>query len=408
MKFWYLWGILSCLLFFIGVLDNLRHNYYLNQIKVRINVNGTRGKSTVTRLVTAILIEAGLKAVGKTTGSAARMIYWNKPEEPIVRKSSKPNIKEQCMVVKTAAQVKADYLVSECMAVIPEYQKVFAERFLKNNIGVIVNTLPDHLDVMGPTLKDVAKALSAAIPKNGLVILLKDEFLSYYEEIARKRNCQIRVADPGGISNAYLEHFNYLVFPENVALALEVGLALGIEPETAFRGMLKAKPDPGVLTIKPIKIENKSFLFANAFAANDPVSTLAIYERIQKLGYGVYPVVVIINCREDRVERTKQLTDQVLPFIKCSHMIAIGKVTNYIKLCFQKGMFQTDNFWDLENQSIQEIMGKLVTLPQDSLVLGIGNIHGASIDLLLTAFEERYVEKEWWPNWEEEKELVHT
>lgn len=406
MKFWYIWCTLGSILLIFGIWDKLHHTYYLKQLKIRINVNGTRGKSTVTRLITATLCEAGFKAFGKTTGSAARLIFWDKPEEPILRKAGKANIKEQRMVVKTAVKAGAECLVSECMAVMPEYQRVFAEQLLKNNIGVIVNTLPDHLDVMGPTLKDAAKALSATIPQNGLVVLLKDEFFDFYTEVARKRNCQVRVAEPNQISDAFLKQFNYLVFPENIALALEVALALGIESEVAYRGMLKAQPDPGVLTIRPIKIRGKRFLFANAFAANDPVSTLAIYKRLMQLGYGIYPLVVVINCREDRVERTKQLTDQVLSLIPCTHIVAIGKATNYVMQCYQRKMFQTGTFWDLEDVSLTDTLSILNSLPGNSLIFGIGNIHGTATQLM-AAFDQEDQDKVWWSQWEEEKQIVH-
>ena len=71
---------------------------------LRVNVNGIRGKSTVTRLVTAILAEEGYNVVGKTTGTAARMIYGLDREEPIVRKPEGANIKEQVVCIDKAAR----------------------------------------------------------------------------------------------------------------------------------------------------------------------------------------------------------------------------------------------------------------------------------------------------------------
>ncbi len=79
----------------LGVYEQIKHNKNLNLINLRINVNGTRGKSTATRLITGILKEAGVKVVGKTTGTSARIIYWNKEEEPIKRGRLGPNIIEQ-------------------------------------------------------------------------------------------------------------------------------------------------------------------------------------------------------------------------------------------------------------------------------------------------------------------------
>ena len=45
------------------------------------------------------------------------------------------------------------------MAVNPDYQITFQNDLVKANIGVIVNVMEDHMDVLGPTLKDVAQHL---------------------------------------------------------------------------------------------------------------------------------------------------------------------------------------------------------------------------------------------------------
>ena len=64
-----------------GIAERKRNEKNLAKIPIRINVNGIRGKSTITRFITGILTEAGMKTIGKTTGTAARMIYWDKPQE---------------------------------------------------------------------------------------------------------------------------------------------------------------------------------------------------------------------------------------------------------------------------------------------------------------------------------------
>ena len=70
-----------------GVLEQKQHQKNIDSIPIRINVNGIRGKSTVTRLITGIVTEAGYKTVGKTTGTSARMIYsFTDDEKPIVRR----------------------------------------------------------------------------------------------------------------------------------------------------------------------------------------------------------------------------------------------------------------------------------------------------------------------------------
>lgn len=152
------------LLLLLGVLEWYHHQKVIHSVPLRINVNGIRGKSTVTRLITGIMIEAGISTVGKTTGTQARMIYWyTQEEEPIKRRPEGPNIREQKEILARASKLKAECLVSECMAVNPDYQIVFQERLLQANIGVIVNVIEDHMDVLGPTLDEVAQAFTATI-----------------------------------------------------------------------------------------------------------------------------------------------------------------------------------------------------------------------------------------------------
>ena len=93
--------------FALGVAEKKMVQKNIDKIPLRIVVNGIRGKSTVTRLITGILKEAGYKVVGKTTGSAARMIYWDSDEEEVIyRRPEGPNITEQKSVVKKAAKTK--------------------------------------------------------------------------------------------------------------------------------------------------------------------------------------------------------------------------------------------------------------------------------------------------------------
>ena len=158
---------LTIIFLILGMLDKYLHNKRLKQLPLRININGVRGKSTITRLTYSILREAGYNVVGKTTGTDARLLYWNQDEEiPIIRKPQGANIGEQRGIIKQTVESGANAIVNECMAVNPDYQKVFQKDLLKANIGAIVNVMEDHMDVLGPTLDEVAESFVATIPKN--------------------------------------------------------------------------------------------------------------------------------------------------------------------------------------------------------------------------------------------------
>ena len=361
----------------------------VEKIPIRVNINGIRGKSTVTRLITRILTEAGYKTVGKTTGTAARMIYWFQDDEDIiVRQPQGANIGEQLKVLQKAADLNAEALVCECMAVNPDYQKVFQFRMLEANIVVIVNVLEDHLDVMGPTLDQIAQAFGATIPYNGFLITIDCAYTNYFKQIAKERNTKVIIADNSKITDEYLAKFDYMIFPDNASLALAVGEALGIDEETCFKGMLNAHPDPGAMRITRIGDENLNCTFVNGFAANDPQSTVNIWERVKELEYNTEDPIVIMNCREDRVDRTEIFVSDVFPKIQTHTLVAIGEVSEPITTAFNNGQFpNVKNYINLEYAEPDKIMETLNPLLKDRMVFGVGNIHGqgeAFIEKLLS------------------------
>ncbi|MED3464697.1 poly-gamma-glutamate synthase PgsB [Bacillus thuringiensis] len=384
--------ISSCLIFLLiyGVFEQISHKKRLSSIPIRINVNGIRGKSTVTRLITGIMKEASYKTVGKTTGTSARMIYWFRNEEKsILRRKEGPNIGEQRRIVKEVANIGAEALVCECMAVQPEYQEIFQEKMINANIGVIVNILEDHMDVMGPTLDQVADAFLSTIPYNGYLVTVQNKYLDLFQSVAKKRNTKVIIADNTNITDDFLKKFEYLVFPDNAAIALAVATALNIDKETAFRGMLHAQPDPGATRVIKFGDVKTPTIFVNGFAANDTASTLNIWEKVQSFGYTTLPPIIIMNCREDRVDRTEQFVYNVLSKINSELIITIGKITSPVKLAYKKGKLATNNLIDLEGASTLQILEQIRPYIKGRIVYGIGNIHGAAMPLIDMIIEEK-------------------
>ncbi|MCP3029635.1 poly-gamma-glutamate synthase PgsB [Halobacillus sp. A5] len=379
--------------FFLGTREKMRNKKNVESIPVRVNVNGIRGKSTVTRLITGVLQKTGYKTVGKTTGTDARMLYWfDGQEEPIKRRMEGPNIGEQRKVLEKTVQLNADALVSECMAVKPDYQVIFQEELLQANIGLIVNVLEDHMDVLGPTLEEVADSFGNAIPYDGDLIVNESPYVTHFREIAAERNTKVHVCDTSLVSEEFLKKFEYMVFPENAALALSVADILGIDHEIARQGMLEAWPDPGAMQILPIGDESNPSFLVNGFSANDPTSTLNIWERVKQLSYPTEDPVVIMNCRSDRVDRTEQFVSQVLPYLPAETLVLMGETTSPLVDAHKNGALPVKNLLDLEGYETEEIVRVLGPYLSGKTIYGIGNIHGGAEDLV-KRLEQNKIEK---------------
>lgn len=376
-----IFAVCAVILLVLGIIEKKKHQKQVERIPMRINVNGIRGKSTITRMITAMLRYHGVKVIGKTTGSAARMLYWDADEQPIDRKPEGANIKEQIGVISRAADMGAEALVCECMAVNPKLQKIYQEEMIKAQIGVIVNVLPDHIDEMGPTLDEIALAFTVTIPYNGILVLGSSDYTEYFSKIAAERGTKVFVADESKIPEGYLDKFNYAVFPNNVAVPLALAEALGIPYEEALEGILTAPPDPGIATVNPIGDPKNRDFFVNGFAANDPVSTLEIWEYVKRRGCPEDNLIVLANCRGDRGDRTRQMAEDVVPFIPCKTVIAVGKNTKPITDAYHKGKFKSE-YLNLDSAKPAKVIQEIEKRLGGAVVFGIGNIHGIGEELI--------------------------
>ena len=267
--------LIFVILILLGFWEAFLQRRNLSRMPIRVHVNGTRGKSSVVRLIAGGLRESGIRTCAKTTGTLARMILPDASEYPVFRPGG-ANVIEQVRIVSAAASYDAQAIVVECMALQPQLQWMCESRFIKATHGVITNARADHLDVMGPEEKDVALALAATTPVKAKLFTAEGRFLHVFEEAARDRQTRLFHVTPddiGSVTEEEMEGFQYVEHKENVALALQVCADLGIDRGTALRGMWKAPPDPGVMTISHIRFFGRYIYFVNVFAANDPEST---------------------------------------------------------------------------------------------------------------------------------------
>jgi len=376
--------LLAVLLVYLG-LEAWRHHRALRAIPIRIHVNGSRGKSSVTRLLAAALRESGKRTVAKVTGSKARLILPDGREEPVLRLGTTPNICEQVGILERARREGAEVIVMECMAVRPDLQKVTEQQIMHSTIGVITNIRPDHLDVMGPTVDDVAMALSSTVPRGAVAVLGDARYSALFARVARSRGTILKVGRPEEISPEAMRSFTYLEHEENVATVLEVTRYLNIPDEVALRGMYKALPDIGVCSRWAIEYQGCEIEFHNIFAANDLESTMTVW---QKLGMGPSQesspctTVALLNLRADRVDRSLQYAEAVEKGLRADHYVLVGGYTPTVLGRFLSQV-PAGHLWPLGGLPVEEIFNVIAGFGRKrARVGGVGNIGGIGHNVL--------------------------
>ena len=374
-------GILIILLVTFGIIEFQIHLQSLNNIPLRIHVNGTRGKSSVTRLIAAGLREAGIKTYAKVTGTSPRVID-NKGIDRIIHRLRLPSIGEQVRLMRFFAKEKPSAVVMECMAVQPQYQWIAEHQMIKAHIGVITNVRPDHLEEMGPTENDVAMSLCNTIPINSTLITGESDKPEILKKVAKNNNTAFIKSDEKSIKKEELNRFTYIEHPSNIAVALDACKLAGVKRSVALDGMQKVRPDSGALIFWELFKENKMIKFVNGMAANDPVSTLQIWYQISERFQTQTHTCIFFNSRDDRPDRTRQMIELTMNDIKPNYFIIRGdKVDQLIKkekVNSPKTEIETIPL----NLRYESVVEKILELPKDTLVFAIGNQVGAGQSIL--------------------------
>ena len=353
-------------LLILGLIESRIHKLSLNKIPIRIHVNGTRGKSSVVRLIAAGLRAGGLKTYAKTTGTVPCIINENGKDINLHRLRT-ATIGEQIRLIRFFGKKEPDALVIECMAVNPQYQWISEHKIVKSTLSVITNVRRDHIDEMGSTIKDISQSLSNTIPFNSKVFTSEKISLKFLKNIASKRNSKIIESENYDVDLKFLEKMPYIEHKDNVELALAVCVEAGVSQDKALEGMLETTPDPGALLMWTLKNNLK---FISAFAANDPDSTFKVWELIKTKDN--YRKCIFLNCRDDRRYRTIQLIDLVVNRIKPDLFIIRGDSIDG-ELHKHKNKIKIKKFTMKSNQN--DVINYMLELNQFTIV-GIGNIVG--------------------------------
>ena len=376
-SFYFLLGLIIVAIL-IAVLEYYHHQKSIYAIPIRIHINGTRGKSSVTRLIAAGLRQGGISTITKVTGTYPRLILED-GSETIIHRKAQANIIEQLSIVRFAAARKVNALVIECMALQPQYQWITEHQMIHSTIGVMTNVRMDHTDVMGHNLKEIAETMCRTLPRNEHVFSAENTIPGLIRKKAEKLGSTAHFVDGTEVSSEEMAGFSYIEHRENVALALAVCAHAGVDRETAIRGMYKAVPDAGVLRMFKVNEEGKTMYFYNAFAANDPDSTWMIWKKIEGDRGIAGQRFILLNTRNDRLERAQQLVEMVSGRLRSETdlFILIGQSTEVVEQkCIQTG-FPKKNILSLGWTSPEVVFQAILSHTNEvSTTVAIGNMGG--------------------------------
>ncbi len=364
-------GSLILILILFGIWEYQTHQIVLSRLPNRIHVNGSRGKSSVVRLIAAGLRAGGFKTIAKVTGTSPRVID-SLGKDRIIHRLRSPSIGEQLRLMRLLSHEKPDYLIMECMAVQPDYQWVSEHKMVRSQIGVITNVRPDHVDEMGYTVDDITHSLCNSIPDNGTLIATEGTTNDIIKNRAAQNNSDVVFCSGEDVPSETMHGFSYLEHRENVALALKVCDLAGVEKETALKGMTSAQPDPGALHIWKIGTNEHFNFFINAFAANDPESTFYIWKMLTEK-VSNEKISVFLNTRSDRRYRTTQMAELI--FSKLNPHLLIVRGDNLPDFSGFKNHSINEIKYFSESAKPNEII-KFITSLKNEYIMGIGNMVG--------------------------------
>lgn len=292
-------------------LERLSLDVLRRRVPLRIAVTGTRGKSSVTRLVAAALRADGRSVLAKVTGSRPVLIGPD-GEDIGIRRPGPPTILEQKAVLRAAVRMSCRSLVAEMMSIGPETLRIESRQILRPGVLAVTNARIDHREEMGRTRAEIAATLGKAFLPGATVFIPEEELLPAFQMAADRVGCRlIAVPSDSAPASGYSdgEIGSPLEFGVNIRLARAVAAFCGADAVRAALGMAAAPPDFGSLKVWRLGRPGlPGPLWAvSLFAANEPDSSAAALERLARSHSGLPSgKVAVLALRADRADRTRQ------------------------------------------------------------------------------------------------------
>jgi poly-gamma-glutamate synthase PgsB/CapB len=349
-------------------------------IPLVIAVTGTRGKSTVVRLLASILRESGRTVLAKSTGSQAQYVLPDGTAENISRRGI-VSVLEQKNTLQKATRLRVDCLVVEIMSIRPENHFVESHRLLKPDIVLLTNVRRDHTEAMGEREEEIAEVLQHDFVP-GARVFVPHGYEKYVDTGTIQTNSlQLSVVSGGKVgsstetSSVQSQH----EFSENLDLVTFVARSLNVDDAVIERGIQNTVYDIGRFRIWTVELSGKRVFAVNAFAANDPESTMMVLKKTREnLGITSARITGLLSLRADRPDRTEQWITALGSGMseEFSRLFVLGGHAHAVRR-------KIKSMQVLETKS-PEVVTQLIAdaIEKDGIIFGFGNIGGAGEGLI--------------------------
>ncbi|MCK5653467.1 MAG: hypothetical protein KAJ42_18910, partial [Gemmatimonadetes bacterium] len=312
------------------IVERVRLDRSRNAIPLRLTVTGTRGKTSVVSLLASVLRESGQSVLAKTTGSEASLILPDGSVERI-RRRGQPSILEQKALLHRGVDRGVDTVVVEIMSIHAENHLVETQHLLKPHVVLVTNFRVDHTAAVGDTREDVAAVLALDVPDEARVFVPEVACLPTFRTMVEEGGANLTEV-PAGTAAPVLggdRGSGPADFGDNLDLVVAAARSLGVDDEMIRRGMRGAMQDIGAVRLWRYQGESSrppTFL-VSAFAANDPESTMFVYDQVMEtLDMRTDRCVGLMSLRADRGDRSLQWADALAGGLlsRFSHLYVTG------------------------------------------------------------------------------------
>ncbi|MFO7610548.1 MAG: hypothetical protein R6X35_15400 [Candidatus Krumholzibacteriia bacterium] len=290
-----LFGVILCCLAAL-LAESLRLRRARRGVRLRIIVTGTRGKSSLVRILTAACRAEVPATLGKTTGDAPELLLPDGTCERL-RRRGPARLTEQIRLLERCRALGIECLVVESMTITPEVMRA-ETRLLRPTHAAVVNVRDDHRETLGDDPDAQRAHYLAALPAEAVCLTRDRRLLAQ----AKAAGGPVFAPLPDGAE----ADPDRSVPDSMLRLAYDVLGACGLDTPRARQAARTAAAGL-VAAPRPVAAAGGGLTFLDAFSANDPESFAQLWAHWrQRLGSAATPWTVLLATRADRPLRTIQ------------------------------------------------------------------------------------------------------